>query len=499
MWPSKVFLFFCLIPIIQNRKNVLFLVSDDMRPELAAYYGQDFPTPIHPQIHSPNLDALASKSILLKRAYVQQAVCSPSRTSLLTGRRPDTTHVYDLVKYFRDVGGNFTTLPEYFKLNGYTVAGMGKIFHPGKASGYDDPSSWNVPYFHASNQARYTTKQKSWRAVPTSEYVAYPLPDRQIADNAITTLRTVAPPALSGDKNFFVAVGFHKPHLPFLFEEDFLNLYPRENIRLPDNGYAPVDMPSVAWFSYGGLRSFHDIAKLNASGNINTSLPNDTIIDLRRAYYSALSYTDFQVGRVIAELENLGLGNNTIVSFWADHGWQLGEHGEWCKQTNFEDAVHAPMMIHIPGLTDKGVVTEQLTEFVDLYPTLVEAAGLPVLDLCPEDSTKVALCREGTSLMPLILNPSIEFKRAVFSQYPRSTDGHNVMGYTMRTDRYRYTEWPEFTGSPDYKPLWGNVFGIELYDHNVDPEENHNRAYDLKYSAVRQRLTKQLHDGWRHN
>ena len=194
----------------------------------------------------------------------------------------------------------------------------------------------------------------------------------------------------------------------------------------------------------------------------------------------------------------------TIISFWGDHGWQLGEHGEWCKQTNFELATHAPMMVHIPGLTDAGIATEQLTEFVDLFPTLVDAAELPPLPLCPKVSTKTKLCREGLSLMPLIRNPNAKWKNRVFSQHPRWKRSHNsrrkhslYMGYTMRTDRYRYTEWVKFRGSPTYKPTWHNNKGTELYDHQDDPDENHNLAKDTTQQELCKELSIKLHNGWR--
>ncbi|KAL4231582.1 hypothetical protein ACF0H5_009163 [Mactra antiquata] len=480
-----------------GRRNVLFLVADDMRPELEAYRGKNFPAPVSPKpMHTPNLDKLASRSLLLERAYVQEALCSPSRTSLLTGRRPDTTHVYQIGPYFRDVGGNFTTLPEYFKLNGYTTVGMGKVFHPGKASGNDDPISWTEPYFHGD--FNFESKNKSWEAIPDDWLLHTPLVDQQIAQHAIETLHKVKDAALSGEKPFFVAVGFHKPHLPFVFPKSFLNYYPE--VQLPDNPYAPVNMPEVAWYSYGGLRGYHDIHHLHASGGINTTLPGGTVLLLRRAYYSALSYTDSLIGKVLKELDILGLSNNTIVSFWGDHGYQLGEHGEWCKQTNFELATHAPMMIHVPGKTDKngkGIKTDQLTEFVDLFPTLVEAAGLRPLPLCPVNSSKVELCREGTSLMPLIDKPNSPVKLAAFSQYPRKHNEKKYMGYTMRTDRYRYTEWPSFEYAPVYAPDWDNLAGVELYDHYIDPEENVNRAQFTAYRETRAELHKMLLEGWR--
>lgn len=492
-----IFLLFSSAYFCYGRKNVLFLVADDMRPELGCYYGKDFPSPIHPPMHSPNLDKLASKSLLLKRAYCQQAVCSPSRTSLLTGRRPDTTHVYDLQTYWRKSGGNFTTIPEYFKNNGYVSVGMGKVFHPGIASGGDDPISWSQPYFHAKHFG-WETYEHSWRAVPDELLKDKPLVDAQIADHAVETLRSVAPAAKTGQQPFFVAVGFHRPHLPFVFPESKIQYYPESSIHLPDNEYAPVDMPSVAWSSYGELREYLDIKKLNLSGAINTTVPDKVVMNLRRAYYSALSWTDSLIGRVIDELDSLGLANNTIISFWGDHGWQLGEHGEWCKHTNFELATHAPMMVHIPEMTEFGIITDKLTEFVDLFPTLVEAAGLPQLPLCPENSSMIALCREGTSLIPLIKSLVVPWKNASFSQYPRYQDGNEIMGYTIRTDLFRYTEWAEFEYAPVYKPNWTRLFGVELYDHRSDPEENHNKFKDPSYAHIKTELSGMLHAGWRH-
>ena len=477
------------------RMNVLFLVSDDMRPELGFFQNTgDFPSPVHPAMHTPNLDRLAAQSLVLRRAYVQQAVCSPSRTSLLTGRRPDTTHVYDLVSYFRKVGGNYTTLPQYFKKYGYLSAGMGKIFHPGPATPHYDPLSWSVPFYAAPNQGYWFCNNHSWIAVPKSVYTAKPLPDQQITQHAIKTMRQLAPNARSGKQPFFMAVGFHKPHLPFTVPEEFFDLYPEDKINVPDNAYAPVNMPSVAWSSYGELRSYDDIAALNATGAPNTTLPGDVVRALRRAYYSGISYIDALVGDLLTELKSLGLTNNTIVSFWGDHGWQLGEHGEWCKLTNFDLSTHAPMMISIPGRTDHGIVTDQLTEFVDLYPTLVEAAGLPPLPICPEDSaTKVEECREGTSLLPLLEGNITSWKDFAFSQYPRPG---KIMGYTLRSVWYRYTEWVGFNYTT-YKPNWNSLSGVELYDHKADPEENWNVADEPQYQGIKDSLSKALHQGWR--
>ena len=490
-----VVLFFNVVSTKSTTKNVLFLAADDMRPDIGVYNVNNQNSP---NMYTPNLDRLAKQSLLLKKAYVQQAVCSPTRASLLTSRRPDTTHVHDLIQYWRNVGGNFTTIPQYFKENGYITAGMGKIFHPGKASGHDDPISWTEPYFHGKAPHWDNASQYSWFAASEEETEQYPLLDDQTAEKAIEMLNHLAPKARNGNQPFFLAVGFHKPHLPFLFPEKFLEHYPLNDIMLPDNPYAPNDMPQVAWSNFDEIRKYEDIMDKYGYGDINgTQFPDQVTKELRRAYYSAISYTDSLVGKVVDTLENLELAENTIISFWGDHGWQLGEHGEWCKHTNFELATHAPMMIKVPGMTDKGVEIETPTEFVDLFPTLVEAAGLAKIPLCPENSSDVMTCTEGVSMIPLIDEPERKWKSAVFSQYPRMiVSGNVVMGYTLRTQEYRYTEWV-FYDTVKYEPIWDQTRGFELYDHSNDPQENINRINDPNYSLLQKKLSKMLHDGWR--
>ena len=423
-------------------------------------------------------------------------MCCPSRASLLTGRRPDTTHVH-YAQYWRDVGGDFTTIPQYFKNHGYRSIGMGKIFHTrGKASGHDDAVSWTDEYYR-SRKTDWEKNHTSWIAVPDNQLKLKPLVDQQIADNAIAVLKRVALEAGSDQQPFFIAVGFHRPHLPWVFPVSMLKHYPEIEIRLPDNPYPPINMPDIAWSQYIELRNFRDIQAMNVTGKINTKLPDKKVLELRRAYYSSVTWMDFQVGRVLDELERLGLSNNTIISFLGDHGWQLGEHGEWSKHTNFEITTHAPLMLRIPGVTDSGIVSEKLTEFVDLFPTLVEAVRLPALPICPGDSRTVNVCREGSSFIPLIYNPNISWKNAVFSQFPRSWQGQNAMGYSVRTETLRYTEWVKFYYAPHYRPDWNTLYGVELYDHTNDPEENNNVADDLSYSSTKQKLSRQLRAGWR--
>ncbi|KAK2146747.1 hypothetical protein LSH36_584g01041 [Paralvinella palmiformis] len=478
-----------------TKRNVLFLVADDMRPEIGAYVSPDFPSPIHPKIHTPHLDSLAKKSLLLKRAYVQQALCSPSRTSLLTGRRPDTTRTHGLYHYFRKIAGNFTTIPQYFKENGYTALAMGKIFHPGHTSGGDDPISWSERNWQPDLSHWWKDMGVTWTMADDSEVVAHPLEDMQVAARAVNTLKALA----KSEKPFFLAAGFRRPHLPFLCPKKFYDLYPKKAIRLPNNGFTPNLMPEVAWSYNAEMRQYSDLVDHRWYGEINVTLPDEKTLALRRAYYACTSYTDSLVGQVVDTLAELGLENNTVVAFWGDHGWNLGENAAWSKCTNFELATHAPMIIRVPGLTDSGVVTEGLTEFVDLFPTLAEAAGLEPVPLCPKNSESVQTCTEGISLLPLMSNPKRKWKSAAFSQYPRlCISGDVVMGYTMRTDRYRYTEWMLYDDAR-FKNLGViHMNSVELYDHEKDPEENHNFAFDPEYKEIRQALHKQLEGGWRH-
>ncbi|ELT91756.1 hypothetical protein CAPTEDRAFT_228962 [Capitella teleta] len=256
-------------------------------------------------------------------------------------------------------------------------------------------------------------------------------------------------------------------------------------------------MPEVAWTDFSELRSYKDINTQYGFGGINSTLPDDVVIDLRRAYYAAISHTDDLVGQVMQALEDEGLSDSTIVSFWGDHGWQIGEHGEWCKHTNFEIATHAPMMMHIPGITNSGVTTEVFTEFVDLFPSLAEAAGLPTIPLCPEDSRSIATCTEGKSFVALASNPTQPWKLGSFSQYPRMLiDGNLVMGYTVRTDKYRYTEWREYDGLM-FTPIGDASGDVELYDHVKDPDENVNVADKAGYTEIQKDMKRILRAGWR--
>jgi len=451
------------------KRNVLFIAVDDLRPELACYG--------HSQILSPHMDKLASRGLLFERAYCQQAVCAPSRASLLTGTRPDTTRIYDLQTPLRKAMPKVLSMPQHFKGHGYETVSLGKIYHHHND---DNGIGWSVPAWHPTGEwkGRGYRSEASHRAMaerdkahpdrkgigPAFECADVPdngYPDGATADKAIEELRR-----LKG-KPFFLAVGFLKPHLPFNAPKKYWDLYRREDIKLPSNRNWPKDMPPVAGSSWGELRAYTGIP---AQGN----LPDAQARELIHGYYACVSYTDAQVGRVLDELARLGLADDTVVVLWGDHGWKLGEYSAWCKHTNFELDTHAPLLLSVPGQKNAGKKTRALVEFVDIYPTLCEAAGVPVPGHL-----------EGTGLLPLTENPERPWKPAAFSQYPRG----RIMGYTMRTDRWRYTEWQ------DRKT--GEATARELYDHEADPGENVNLAGRAEHKETVAKLAQMLKAGWR--
>ena len=446
-----------------QKPNILFIAVDDLRPELGCY-GRTY-------IKSPNIDRIAKQGITFNRAYCQQAVCSPSRSSLLTGTRPDTTKVWDLVTHFRDALPNVVALPQHFKQNGYFVQGMGKIYHPG----FDDERSWSVPWQtpKAPNYAKTQTaevkdedksKPKGGPAFESADVPDNFYKDGMVADLAVSTLRGLS--KKSGP--FFLAVGFARPHLPFVSPKKYWDLYNPAQIELAPNPYHPKDAPEYALSNSGELRNY---TNMPAEGPIPDSLARQ----LKHGYYAAVSYTDAQIGKVLDELDRLGLRKNTIIVLWGDHGWKLGEHGEWCKHSNVENDANAPLLLSVPGMKNAGKHTNALVEFVDVYPTLSELAGLPL-----------PAHLEGLSAKPLLDDPNRSWKTAAFSQYPRK----GLMGYSMRTDRYRFTVW---VGRNDHS----KIDAVELYDHTTDPQENINVAKLPANAELVKRLMDQWRQGWR--
>jgi arylsulfatase A-like enzyme len=462
---------------------VLFIAVDDLKPNLGCYGD--------PLAKSPNIDRLASQGLMFTRAYCQQAVCSPTRTSLLTGRRPDTTRVYDLRQHFRGTIPDVVTLPEQFKNNGYVTTGLSKIFH----GGLDDARSWSIPSWTPGGPAWNTPanaerahrmeerlKEQNWVGAatpPPSEedrkrrgpaWVASDQSDDELPDGRTAITAMAALRELRG-KPFFLATGFIRPHLPFVAPKKYYDQFRDTNFQPATNPFPPKGAPPCALHNSGELRTY---LGMPAEGPI----PDKQAIELIRGYYAATSYMDAQVGRVLAELDRLDLRRNTIVILWGDHGWHLGDHALWNKHTNFEQATRVPLLISVPGQKAAGRKTGALTEFVDIYPTLSELCGVPLTDGL-----------EGTSFTPLLSDPDRKWKKAAFSQYPRNIAGvGSGVGYSLRTERYRYTQWT--AKGKDYR-------AAELYDYETDPQENVNLAADPKNAALVERFSAMLRAGWR--
>ncbi|XP_068596425.1 iduronate 2-sulfatase-like [Brachionichthys hirsutus] len=495
-------------------------MSDDLRPVLGCYWDS--------VVKSPNIDQLASRSQVFLNAYAQQAVCAPSRTSMLTSRRPDTTRLYDFKSYWRVHAGNYTTMPQYFKSKGYFTMSVGKVFHPGLPSNFTDdyPYSWSIPAYHPPS-FKYENKKvckgedqqlhaNLLCAVNVTEQPGGTLPDIESADEAVRLLRSRA----NSSAPFFLAVGFHKPHVPFRIPQEYLSLYPIEQMRLAPDPDVPKRLPPVAYAPWTDLRKREDLGKLNVSFPYGP-IPKDFQLGIRQHYFAAVSYMDCQVGRLLSALDELGLAGNTQVVFLADHGWSLGEHGEWAKFSNFDVATRVPLIFHVPGVTthshSSGKSTfpfidvleksefsfknhkeiRNMVELVDVFPTLSALAGLGAPKPCPDVSLQEELCTEGNDLADTFQHQEVgEDEKAVsFSQYPRPSDTPQVnsdvpdlkdikiMGYSLRTWDYRYTLWLGF--NPDtFQPNVTDVHAGELYLVASDPGQDNN-IYNLSdYSMI---------------
>ena len=459
---------------MNDKLNVLFIVVDDLRTQLGCY-GMSW-------VISPNIDALAEHGLLFESAYCQQAVCAPSRSSVLSGCRPDTTGIYDLQTPLRRVLPDILTLPEHFKRNGYKTISIGKVYHHAK----DDLQGWSEEPFQSSGDWKgrgYLTDealeaialcdaemvaQGSTRRGLGPPFEAADVPDDAYHDGkdalaAIEALRRVS----HSDQPFFLALGFHKPHLPFNAPRRYWDLYDTSSLPLAANAFEPEGVTPYSLTNYGELRGYFGVPK---QGDIQETLARKLI----HGYCACVSYLDAQLGKVIQALKEFQLWDNTVIVLWGDHGWKLGEHNSWSKHTNFEIDTRAPLLIRSPSMNKKGTRTDALVEFVDMFPTLCELCGLDIPDHC-----------EGTSFAPLLDNPNLPWKKAVFSQYPRG----NVMGYAMRTDRYRYVEWLDLSTN--------EVRARELYDHAQDMQENVNIVNRMQPELV-QKLSQQLRNGWQH-
>lgn len=434
----------------------------------------------------------------------------------MSGRRPDTTKVWEFIDSFRGVGANWTTFPEFFKNHGYLTLGCGKLFHPSfmKANvGFpnnDYPQSWSpeYPYLNGDRFSSQThplclnnevEPDSNWCAADVKKEDSV-LQDQQIRDSCIKHLH-LGQDSWSKGRPFFVGCGFHKPHTPWQFPNEFLHHYPDvSQIPLSANQFAPIGMPDMAWHPAADLGD-----AMNESPKFNGTCNQTRARLYRRAYYAAVSYTDYNIGRVLSALDQLSLTDSTAVVVFGDHGWHLGDQNTWAKQTNFEIATHTPLIIRAPWKESSvGKRTDVLAELVDVYPTLAALAGLPSPKSLGEELN-------GTSLERVFDDPSdIGVKDAAFSQFGKvstfSVDPFfhrnqtKLMGYTVRTHEWRYTSWFAFD-EVLVQPIIDNIIGRELYDHRGDtglwidfPGERVNLVHEKEHDAAVKSLHQRVLD-----
>lgn len=437
--------------IAADRPNVLFIAVDDLKPLLGCYGD--------PRIHTPGIDRLAARGIRFDRAYTNQAVCAPSRNALMTGLRPDSIGVYDLATFFRKGRPDALTLPQHFKARGYRSESLGKLYHLGHGNSDDAERSWSVkPWYPRGGSHVRPSGSGRGPAVESADVPDQRYTDGMLADEAIRRLDAAkADPATP----FFLGVGFLKPHLPFCAPEKYWKLYTRDQFRPNPMASPPAGAPAYAATTWGELRQYEGIPPQGR-------LPDDLQAELIHGYHAAVSFMDAQVGRVLDHLEKSGLADRTIIVLWGDHGWHLGDHGFWCKHTNYEQATRIPLLISAPGITPG--VSKALVETVDLYPTLCELAGLPV----PEGL-------DGTSLRPLLENPALAGDDQAIHVYPRGPR----IGRAIRTARHRLVEWKAPGAAPESAEY-------ELYDYQTDPAESRNLASEQPevVAALKERLNR---------
>lgn len=477
----------------KDNMNVLMIAIDDLKPLLGCYGD--------PIARTPNIDALASEGTLFTAAYCQQAVSAATRASLLTGMCPDRTGVWDLKTLIRKKNPDVVTLPQYFKNNGYEVAGIGKIYDPRSVDKGSDEISWSQPYINYESylnpeygkpvmsqyqdketkklyrkyleeaKAKGLTKKKEIDSYiqqfikPSTECAS--VPDNAYTDGAVADGAVKFIEGYDSEKPMFLAVGFKKPHLPFCAPQEYWKMYERSEMPLAQYRKRAENSPAYAYHNSSELKSYSDIPPVYSYTDIdNTVITDEKARELIHGYYACVSYTDAQIGKVIDALEKKGMKENTIIVLWGDHGWHLGDHGLWNKHTNFENATHVPMIIIDPSAKARRI--DAPVEFLSIYPTLCALAGLEIPE--GQDGEDLSAVVEGKR--------SAKVKKGyAASQFPRGPR----MGYSIRTERYRYTVWVDWK---DRRLDAEKVDAEELYDYEKDPLETVNVAEKEEYAEA---------------
>ncbi len=471
--------------ITGKKMNVLFLPVDDLRTQLGCYG--------HTQMISPNIDRLASRGVIFEKAYCQQPICMATRASLLSGYRPDHANIYSC-KSVKELMPDALTINKHFENNGYQLWATGKIYHYapdhkeqfGKnyvqpkgnwvGRGYISEEAVKIvnESLNANGAASGSEDTETKDDVRGPAYESPDVPDNSYADGIQAEMAIAQLEKFSKqDKPFFMAVGFRKPHLPFCAPKKYWDMYTPDKIKLASNPFLPKGATEFTYDNFNELRNYHGMPKGN------DPLPNGIAAKIVHGYYASVSYTDAQIGKILDALDRLNLTENTIIVLWGDHGWKLGEHGMWCKHTPFELDAHTPLIFSVPGMNMKGEKIQSMAEFVDIYPTLVELCGLELPNHL-----------EGDSLVPVMKEPKGVFKKAAFTQWPkknRENPEKVITAYSIVTDRYRYIEWTHNSSA--------KILARELYDHQVDPDENENLAENLNSKETVEKMSKLLDGG----
>ncbi len=484
-----------------KRPNILFIAIDDLKPTIGSF-GDSYAI-------TPNLDRFSENAAVFLNNHCSWAVCGPSRASLMTGKRPDHTKVRDLKTRMRDVNPNILALPQYFKENGYLTMGTGKIYDPRCVDKDIDKPSWSIPFYKVQNLefpkeygkpafgyyqnkeikakiaalikegeekgVKNPTKYARDRYKPPFE--SSDAPDDAYMDGAIANkgLELLEELSKNSSKPFFLAVGFKRPHLPFVAPQTYWDLYDESKIPYATYQKKSKNGPNLAYHTSNELRSYKDdhIEYVLNEENL-LALDKETQKKLIHGYYAATSFVDTQVGKILKKLKQTGLDKNTIIIIWGDHGWHLGDHSMWNKHSNFEQATRSPMMIYTPG-SKKGIKISSPTEFVDIFPTLCELSGLDI----PNNL-------DGKSLAPIVNGKTTSIKKYAVTQISR---GKN-MGYSFRTDQYRYTVWIGNKKHSTDKITSKDIVAQELYDYKNDPLETTNHFGEKGYKSIQDKLIK---------
>ena len=446
-----------------QKPNVLLILVDDLKPAMGCYGDNAAIT--------PNMDALARRGMRFDMAYCNQAVCAPSRFTLMLGAHSTSTGLYGLGSHLRKAYPGAVTMPQHFAKHGYRTESLGKVFHIGHGN-QGDPESFSVPHFHdkvieyldpestdggkLTREEALFTNQKLGQIRSLPRGAAYESPmandadyaDGRVADETVKRLKAAKQRLAKDDTPFFITAGFVRPHLPFSAPKKYWDMHDPAKLPMPVNKAFPKDAPKVALKRGGEIAAFKPVP---SNGEIDEELTRKLI----HGYYASTSYVDAQIGKVTRTLEELGLAKDTIVVLWGDHGWHLGDLSIWTKHTNFEQANRIPIIIVAPGLAKPGSVTRQLAETVDIFPTLSELAGLP--------ASKGPQPIDGVSLVPVLKNPNARVRDHAFHAYPRG----KKLGRAIRTQRYRLVEWKNHSDL-------NAVVDYELYDYKADPWETQN-------------------------